>query len=196
MSYPKPLKILIEHFRKLPGVGKKTAARYAFELLEWKQQELGEFSKHIGQIQQLLHTCQTCGSLCEVPPCPYCDLEHRDGSKLCVVATAKDVFLVEEGGFFKGLYHVTKGLISPLDKRMPEALHLTQLTSRLTGVQEIILALEPTIEGDATSLFLRDMLSDYPVKITRLALGLPMGSSLDFIDEQTLSTAFSGRTHF
>jgi recombination protein RecR len=195
MSYPSALQKLILFLRKLPGVGKKSAERFAFELLSWKDSDLKGFSHLLSDLKNLLKPCNECKSLFDRETCPFCDPYKRNFKELCVVASAKDIFSIESTGIYNGLYHVIPGLLSPIDSFGPDDLDFNSLKERLMklNVKEVILALDSTIEGDATSLFLKKELSKIGVEVSRLAMGMPLGSSLDFIDEGTLSRAFSSR---
>ncbi len=197
-QYPSELSILISYLKKLPGVGRKTAERFAFYLLDWPDDEVKKFSKQIGSIKEKITPCPTCGCLKDNPACLFCDPKVRDPSTLCLVSSARDVYAIEETKAFKGLYHVLGGLLSPLEGRTIEKLALDKLEKRLIEkpVQEVIIALDSTLEGDATALFLKQKLNSIGVKATRLAFGLPMGSSLDFVDYGTLEKAFTGRQIF
>jgi recombination protein RecR len=191
-EYPAPLETLISHFQKLPGVGRKTAERFAFKILTWKEADLKAFSTHLGGITEKLAHCPSCGALIS-KECPFCTSSFRDRSRLCIVATPKDIFAIEKTHQYQGLYHVLGALLSPIDGIHPEELRLYKLKERLTKepIQEVIIALDSTLEGDTTSLFLKEELKH--LTLTRLAFGMPMGSSIDYVDESTLSQAFSGR---
>ena len=195
MSYPVAIQKIILFLRKFPGVGKKTAERFAFQMISWKNADLLAFGNLLKSIQNDLITCTTCKALFDKAKCPFCDLETRDSKLICVVASPKDIFSVESTGIYNGLYHVIPGLLSPIDHFGPNELHLIDLKKRLTKThsKEVILALDSTIEGDATSLFLKKELNQLGINVSRLAMGMPMGSSLDFLDEDTLSRAFSSR---
>ena len=195
MSYPSALQKLILYLRKLPGVGKKSAERFAFQLISWKDSDLESFSNHLGMLKKLLTTCSACKSLFDKDSCPFCDPYKRNFNQLCVVASAKDIYTIESTGIYNGLYHVIPGLLSPIDSFGPEDLEFNHLRERLLKleVKEVILALDSTIEGDATSLFLKKELAKVGIEVSRLAMGMPLGSSLDFLDEGTLSRAFSSR---
>lgn len=198
LRYPKDLLTLIAHLKKLPGVGKKTAERYAFHLLGWEGKDLHEFAEGIATLKEKVQACLDCGCLMDGVRCTFCDQEKRDRSQMCIIASPRDVYAIEETGDYRGMYHVLGTLLSPLDGKTPESLNLPQLIQRLQqlGTQEVILALDSTLEGDATSLYLKDALRKHGIEVSRLALGLPLGSSLDFVDEGTLSQAFSGRQKF
>lgn len=193
--YPKQLLSLIAQLQKLPGVGKKTAERFAFQLLEWETHELVTLADLLSTLREKIPHCTSCGCLMDGVSCTFCESSKRDPNVLCVIASPRDAYAIEETGNFLGLYHVLGALLSPLDGKTPDTLNLPHLMKRIEslGVQEVILALDSTLEGDATSLFLKEELQRKCVKVSRLALGLPVGSSLDFIDEGTLSQALSGR---
>ncbi len=198
LRYPKDLLTLIAHLKKLPGVGKKTAERYAFHLLDWEGKDLHEFAEGLATLKERVQTCAECGCLMDGVRCTFCDQEKRNQNMMCIIASPRDAYAIEETGDFLGMYHVLGALLSPLDGKTPECLNLPLLKNRITelGVKEIILALDSTLEGDATSLFLKDEFQKSGIEVSRLALGLPLGSSLDFVDEGTLSQAFSGRQTF
>ncbi len=195
MSYPAPLQKIISFLRKFPGVGKKTAERFAFQIISWKDGDLEGFADLLKSVKKDLHTCTTCKALYDKVRCPFCDPETRDPSLLCIVASPKDIFTIESTGIYNGLYHVIPGLLSPVDHFGPNELHFNELKIRLAkiGAKEVILALDSTIEGDATSLFLKKELNRAGISVSRLAMGMPLGSSLDFLDEGTLTRAFSSR---
>ena len=196
MKYPAPLLTLIASLKKLPGVGKKSAERFAFQIIHWQEEELQEFGEVIQTIKKRLLRCDDCGCLIENVHCTFCDLTKRQATSLCIIASPKDVYAIEETGVFNGLYHVLGTLLSPLDGMTPDMLHLQKIQDRIEKHQitEVIIALDSTLEGDATALYLKKMLTG--ANVSRLALGLPIGSSLDFIDEGTLSQAFTGRQQF
>lgn len=196
LKYPKDLLSLIAHLKKLPGVGKKTAERYAFHLLGWKEEDLKAFSNRLGTLKAQIQSCSECGCLMEGVQCLFCDDNRRNRSILCMIASPRDVYAIEETGNFRGLYHVLGALLSPLDGKTLDCLNLPLIDHRVEqlGVKEVILALDSTLEGDATSLYLKEHLQKSGAIVTRLALGLPLGSSLDFVDEGTLSQALLGRT--
>ena len=198
LRYPKGLLTLIAHLKKFPGVGKKTAERYAFHLLKWEGKELHELAEGLATLKERVQTCSECGSLMDRALCDFCDREKRDPTKLCIIGSPRDVYAIEETGDFRGMYHVLGALLSPLDGKTPESLNLPHLEKRISQLEtkEMILALDSTLEGDVTSLFLKEQFQKKGIAISRLALGLPLGSSLDFVDEGTLSQAFSGRQTF
>ncbi|MEI6242159.1 MAG: recombination mediator RecR [Chlamydiota bacterium] len=197
-KYPKSLIHLISYLKKLPGVGNKTAERFAFQLLKWKKEQLTELSHILSTIKEDIRHCPECGALMGLPPCPFCQSTHRKSDFLCIVSSPKDVFSMEETKSYQGLYHVIDNLLSPLDGYGHEHLHIDRLKERIKKhqVKEIIIALDSTLEGDATALFLKDELSSLGLPVSRLAFGLPVGSSLEYIDESTLTRAFLGRQIF
>ncbi len=193
--YPQAILTLIAYLKKLPGVGTKTSERCAFELLSWLESELQEFSVHIKDLKEEIESCSICGCLKEEGPCFFCDQTRRDTNVLCIIASPKAAYLLEETAYYKGLYHVLGTLLSPLEGKHPEDLHLDKVIERLKAheIKEVIIALDATLEGDTTALYLKEQLAPLEVHITRLALGLPMGSTLDYIDQNTLSQALAGR---
>ena len=198
MHYPEHLLKLIQLLKKFPGVGHKTAERFAFHLLTWHPNQLGELAEVIKKTPEKLIPCSVCGCLLDGGDCSFCDISSRNADLLCVLAYPKDLFSIEETHAYKGLYHVLGGLLSPLDQRGPEHLSIQKLKQRLTelNVKEVVIALDSTLEGDATALYLKQELATYPLKISRLAFGLPMGSSLDYVDGGTLARAFTGRNQY
>ena len=198
MFYPETLVKLISVLRKLPGVGSKTAERFAFHLLDWPQDKLEEMSEIIKSSKQKLKGCPTCGALIDITVCPFCDLHKRESRLLCVVASPKDIFCLEETHEYRGLYQVLGTLLSPLEGKKLDQQVLNTLKQRIKAhnVEEVILALDSTLEGDATALYLKKELDTLSVRTSRLALGLPMGSSLDLIDGGTLARALAGRMSY
>lgn len=196
MKYPEHLLKLISVLKKLPGVGAKSAERFAFHLLNWPEEKLVEMSHVIQDIKKKLNYCDVCGCLTDGgSPCPFCEPGKRDPQVLCVVASPKDVFLIEETREFRGLYHVLGNLLSPLFHQAPPSRSIEKLKERVLslGMKEVIVALDSTLEGDATALYLKKELEPLAISISRLALGLPMGSSFDYIDGGTLARALAGR---
>ncbi len=196
--FPPHLLKLMEFLKKLPGVGNKSAERYAFQIVDWQPDELACFAKALSSTKELLQNCSECGSLTQENVCPFCDAEVRSSKTLCVVAHYKDVYAIEETHEYKGLYHVLGSLLSPLEGRNPDRINIQKLKQRVVDhkVEEIVIAIDATLEGDATSLYLKQELEDLDVQISRLALGLPMGSSLDYVDGGTLARALAGRRNF
>lgn len=197
-QFPSELITLIAYFKKLPGVGRKTAERFAFSLLEWDKDTLKKFAHQLESIQEKVYPCEECGCLKDQSLCSFCATELRDPSILCLVGSARDVYSIEETKAFKGVYHVIGNLLSPLEGRTISPLILNKLEKRLSRspIKEIIIAFDSTLEGDATALFFKQKFDQMGIKATRLAFGLPMGSSLDFVDYGTLEKAFTGRQSF
>lgn len=198
MNYPSHLQQLIESMKKLPGVGSKSAERFAFEMLKWRPSDLKSLSNLIDAIPQKLLACNECGALRGEEPCQFCKEERKRASTLCVLASSKDVFSIEATRTFEGLYHVLGGVISPLEGIGPDQLNFSKLLERIEKhkIQEVIIALDSTVEGDATALYLKKVLKDSPARISRLAFGIPMGSSFDYVDGGTLGRAFVDRSGF
>lgn len=197
-KYPSALLSLIALLKKLPGVGSRTAERFAFQLLDWPEHQLQEFGSLVADIKKRIQHCPQCHCLMEEGKCPFCDPIRRESSLLCIISSAKDAYSIEETRAYKGLYHVIGGLLSPLDGRGPEHLQIDRLKERIASLQvkEAIVALDSTLEGDATALYLKDQLENWGIPASRLAFGLPLGSSLDFVDGGTLSRALTGRHLF
>jgi len=197
-KYPPTLHTLIALFKKIPGVGFKTAERYAFNLLNWNDNLLEEFARIASQLKTKIQPCHECGCLTEEHACSFCDIDQRDKTSICIVSSPKDVYPIEETHVYQGMYHVIAGLLSPLGGRSAHELQIDKIKKRVLDnqVTDIILALDSTLEGDATALFLREQLKDMHVNISRPAMGLPMGSSLDFVDGGTLAKALLGRQTF
>jgi recombination protein RecR len=197
-QYPSELLSLIALLKKLPGVGTKTAERFAFTLLDWSSNDLANFSVRLSKIQQEIQPCSTCGCLKSAAACLFCDPHKRDHATVCIVSSPRDVYAIEETRAFRGTYQVIGGMLSPLEGKSISAEALSRLMNRLDNhpIQEVIIALDSTLEGDATALFLKKQLEARGVPTTRLAFGLPMGSSLDYVDYGTLERAFTGRRAF
>lgn len=198
MRYPDYLLKLIAVLKKLPGVGTKSAERFAFELIEWPQDQLDHFTTTVSGIKKNLNYCDSCGALIGEGPCPYCSQPRRDPHLLCVIGSPKDLFSIEETKEYQGYYHVLGGLLSPFQGQTLVPAAIENLKKRITAlsIQEVIIALDSTLEGDATALYVKKELSVLPVTTSRLALGLPMGSSLDLIDGGTLGRALAFRRHY
>jgi len=198
MRYPDHLLKLIQVLKRLPGVGNKSAERFAFHLLTWPEEQLHELGAVVRATKDQLKQCRECGCLMGSEGCFLCVASQRDSQVMCVIATPRDVFSIEETQEYRGFYHVLNGLLSPLDRRGPEHLSIPKLKERLSALQvkELVIALDSTLEGDATALYLKQELAQYPVCISRLAFGLPMGSSLDYVDGGTLARALAGRNQF
>lgn len=197
-KYPSELNTLIAYLKKLPGVGSKTAERFAFHFLEWPETELKEIACYLNTFKEKIKHCPECHCIMEGGACQFCSNAERNRFQLCMISSAKDAFALEETGAFRGLYHVTGGLLSPIDEKTPKHLNLEKLKKRVDdiGIKEIIIALDSTLEGDATALFLKERVQTWGLSVSRLAFGLPLGSSLDFVDGGTLARALTARQLF
>lgn len=196
MFFTRPLAKLIEEFQKFPGVGPKSAQRMAFFVLDLSKDEVQRLAESIVEAKEKVKNCQLCFHLSAQDPCEICCDERRDKSTLCVVADARDVIALERTREYRGSYHVLTGLISPMDGKGPGELSIKELLARLEDgqVKELILAINPTVEGDATVLYLSRLLKPLEeLKVSRIAFGLPMGSDLEYADDVTLSKAMEGR---
>lgn len=193
-----PLERLIEQFAKLPGIGRKSASRLAYQVLAMPKEQAQEFALAIEEAHTKIHRCAICQNFTEKEICPICSSESRDKSTLCVVESPRDVTAFERTREYKGLYHVLHGLISPMDGIGVEELTVKELLSRLQSgeVKEVIMATNPTVEGEATAMYLSKLVKPLGVKTTRLAYGLPVGGNLEYADEVTLYRALSGRSEF
>lgn len=195
MLYSKPLARLIEELQRLPGIGPKSAQRLAFHLLKQETGVVEGLAQALLEAKSQIKLCSQCSNLSAQDPCELCSDTKRDTKVLCVVAEPRDVIALERTREFKGRYHVLQGLISPMDGVGPEQLKIKELLARLQGsaVEEIILAINPTIEGEATTLYLSRLLKPTGLRLTRIAFGLPIGSDLEYADELTLIRALEGR---
>lgn len=189
------LERLIGHFARLPGIGRKSASRIAYWLLETDRGFVQSFSNDLGNIREHIVRCRECGNYAESPLCAVCDSPGRDRSLMCVVEQSRDVSTIETTGEFRGLYHVLHGVLSPLDGIGPEELKLGRLHSRIRnhGVREVIVATNPTLEGDSTALYIVRMLTEDGVKITRIASGLPVGGDMEYADKLSVARALRAR---
>lgn len=195
MIYPKSIATLIEQFQKFPSVGPKSAQRMAFHLLKMPKHEVENFAKSIIDAKENTFACDVCFNMSSTNPCEICQSTSRDKSTICVVSETKDLIAIEKTNEFFGLYHVLQGLISPIDGIGAEDIRIKELLHRLAenDVKEIILALSPSVEGEATSLYLNKLIKPFGIKITRIAFGLPVGADLEYADEITLARAIEGR---
>lgn len=197
MEYlPPALETLVEHFAKLPGVGRKSAQRLAFHILGQSDEDAEAFAQAILNAKKSIHCCPVCQNLTEGDgPCSICSSPRRDHSLICVVADPKDVMAMERSREYGGLYHVLHGVISPMSHVGPDDLHIKSLVERVAsgGVSEVIMATNPDTEGEATAMYLCRLLKPFGVKITRLAYGIPVGSHLEYADDATLMRALEGR---
>lgn len=195
MIYPKAIAALIEQFQKFPSVGPKSAQRMAFYLLRMPTADVENFAKAIIEAKHNTQTCDVCFNLSSTSPCEICSSTQRDKSVICVVSETKDLIAIEKTNEYKGLYHVLQGLISPIDGIGAEDIRIKELLNRLTNeeVKEIILALSPSVEGEATSLYLTRLIKPFGIKVSRIAFGLPVGADLEYADEMTIAKAIEGR---
>ena len=190
-----PLTELINQFSRLPGIGKKTAQRLALSILEQPPEKAKQFAKALVEAREKIHFCSNCQALTDLDVCQICSNPQRDRSVICVVEEPKDVIAFERMMEFSGLYHVLHGVISPLDNIGPEQLKIKELLKRLSSgeVTEIIMATNPTVEGEATASYLSRLIKPMGIKVTRLAYGIPVGGELEYADEYTLARALEGR---
>jgi recombination protein RecR len=186
---------LIEELSRLPGIGRKTASRLTFYLLKQPREAASRLSEAILQVKDRISFCEICGNIAEGARCPQCLDPRRDDTLICVVEEPSDIHVIERSGGFHGRYHVLHGRLSPLDGVGPESLTVDRLIDRVREgeVQEVILAMNPDVEGEATALFLRRALTPHAVRVTRIARGIPMGGALEFLDEMTVGEAIAGR---
>lgn len=194
-QYALPIANLIEQFSKLPGIGKKTAQRLAFYILEMEDLEAEKLSMAIVNAKEKIRLCSICCNLTDDDPCYICSNENRDKSLICVVEGAKDIIAMERSKEYKGEYHVLHGVISPMDNIGPKDIKIRELLNRLSDdiVKEVIIATNPTVEGEATALYLSKLIKPLGVKVTRIAHGIPVGGDLEYFDEVTLSKAMDNR---
>ena len=191
-TFIEPIGRLINEFTKLPGVGKKTAQRYAYKIIDMSKEEAAAFAQSILECKRKVRYCSVCGNFSEEEVCEIC--KKRDSSVICVVKEPKDVVAMEKLREFKGVYHVLHGVISPMDGIGPNDIRIKELLSRIDDkVTEVIIATNPDVEGDATALYIAKLLKPLGVKVTRLAHGIPIGGEIEYTDEVTLSRAFHER---
>ena len=195
MEYTKPLARLIEYFQKLPSIGPKTAQRLAFYILKMSENEVENFASSMLDAKRQISYCKTCFNMSCSDPCEICSDMSRNKAIICVVSETKDLMAIEKTNEYHGLYHVLQGLISPIDGIGPDDIRIKELLYRVNqnDIKEIIIALNPSVEGEATSLYLTKLLKPFNIKLSRIAFGLPMGSELEYADEMTLAKALEGR---
>lgn len=196
MKYPRTINDLIECFKKLPGIGEKSAERMALSTLEMDDEVLELFSESLSNVKKKIKRCKECNNFSEDDLCEICKSENRNRKVICVVEEAKNVILFEKIGTYNGLYHVLNGLISPLDNVNPEDINIDMLIKRIkdNDIEEVILAVKPSIEGETTSLYISKLLENRNVKITKIAHGIPIGVDMEYIDALTLELALEDRT--
>ena len=190
----------VEELARLPGMGRKTAQRLAMHLLKQDTEDVTRLADSLRNLKEKITYCSQCFTVTDHDPCPICRSEKRQDNVICVVEDVRDVYVIEKTNEFRGRYHVLGGVISPLDDVGPDDIRIKELVSRVNAedspIEELILALNPDAEGEATSFYINKMMKPFEVKITRIAHGIPMGTELEFIDEATLSRAFMGRNVF
>ncbi|TVR30289.1 MAG: recombination protein RecR [Balneolaceae bacterium] len=190
----------IEELAKLPGTGRKSAQRIAIHLLKQTDERVYTLADALVKLKKSVMRCSVCGTITDTDPCTICSNPKRNNGTICVVEEFQDVYIIEKTNEFRGRYHVLGGIISPLENIGPDDIRVKELLQRITdseeGVQEVILALNPDAEGEATSYYINKLLLNYDVTVTRIAYGIPMGTELEYIDEATLSRAFASRTSF
>lgn len=194
--YPDILTKTIEYFKKFNGIGEKTAERLSLSVLEMSTDDVDNFSKSILELKNKIIRCKVCGHITETEVCSICSNKFRNDNLICVVEDYKSVFMFEKTGNYEGKFHVLNGVISPIDGVTPDELNISTLLdriSKLEGEKEVIIALKPSIEGEATTLYLKKILEKYDVKITRLSYGIPMGVEIDYLDSITLDRALKDR---
>jgi recombination protein RecR len=192
---PDPLARLVEQLQKLPGIGAKGAQRLAFHILKNPRDEAERLCDAIRDVKERVTYCSTCNNITEADPCPFCTSSSRDQRLICVVEEPQNVSVIEKTREFRGVYHVLMGALSPLHGVGPDDLKIKSLLARVAngGVDEIILATNPTVEGESTALYLARLLKPFGVRVTRIAMGIPVGSDLEYADEVTMTRAMEGR---
>ena len=195
MLYPESLSNTINSFKRLPGIGEKSAERFALSILDLDEEEIDDFSTHIKECKAKLHKCSVCGHLTDKDLCDICNDTSRNNNLICVVEDYKSVFMFEKSGTFNGKYHVLNGVISPMDGVYPEDININSLINRIKEPKdtEVIVALKPTIEGETTTLYIKKILEEKKIKVSRLSYGIPMGVDIDYLDPITLDRALLDR---
>lgn len=195
MQYTKPLAVLIDYFQRFPGIGPKSAQRIAFYLLKMPAHEVEKFANAMITAKETIHYCEECFNMSASNPCEICTDPNRDNTTICVCAETKDLVAIENTNEYKGKYHVLQGLISPIDGIGAEDIRIKELLQRIANndIKEVILALGPSVEGEATSLYLTKLIKPFNIKISRIAFGIPIGSDIEYADEITLARAIECR---
>jgi recombination protein RecR len=198
LSLPEPLTRLVEQLQKLPGIGAKSAQRLAFHILRTPREETERLCDAVRDVKERVTYCSVCNNITDADPCVFCTSPARDARMICVVEEPQNVSVVEKTGGFKGAYHVLMGVLSPLHGVGPDDLKIKGLLARVgTGrIEEVIIATNPTVEGEATALYLARLLKPLGVRVTRIAMGIPVGSDLEYADEITMTRAMEGRREF
>ena len=194
-STPEPIQRLIEAFHRLPGIGPKSAQRLAYHILGTSEQEAEQLAGAVLEVKRRIRLCSVCMNITESDPCRYCDDDRRDKTVVCVVEQPLDVLALERSGGFRGQYHVLHGVLNPMDGVGPEDIHVRELVVRLQDgvIQEVIMATNPSLEGEATAMYIQRLVGPAGVRVTRLARGLPSGADLEYTDDVTLARALEGR---
>ena len=196
MIYPEYLEKLINFYKKLPGIGEKSAERLALATLDMDDEDVVEMSKNLILAKQKLVKCEECNNLTDIQPCRICSNKDRNHNLICVIEDYKSVFTFEKSGKFSGVYHVLGGLISPIDEINPEDLNIRSLIDRINDkTNEVIIALNPSVEGEMTSLYIQKLLKDKGVKVSRLSYGIPMGGDIEYLDPLTIMRAIDDRKY-
>lgn len=193
--FPESLNNLIEEFQKLPTIGRKSAERLAMNIVERDETDIKDFANSLIQVKEKIHRCEICGNLTEAQVCDICKDITREEDFICIVEEVKDLIAIEKSGAFRGKYHVLGGLISPSDGIGPDELNIDKLLNRIDseGINEVILAISSTIEGETTTLFLTSLLNEKNIRVTKIAQGIPVGSNLEYFDQLTLERAIEDR---
>lgn len=194
-AFPPALSRLIDNFGRFPGVGEKTATRFALQLLRWPEAQVRELARSIAELHEKIRLCSVCYTFSEEDPCPVCNDPKRDASVVCVVEEPGDLLALEKSGAFRGCYHVLHGVIAPMEGVGPEQLKIAELLDRIKkdGIKEVVLATSSTVAGEATSSYLAEILIKHSVRVSRIACGIPMGMDLKFADRMTLQKAMEAR---
>lgn len=194
-STPEPILRLIEAFHRLPGIGPKSAQRLAYHILRTSEQEANALAEAVLEVKRRIRFCSKCVNITETDPCSFCSDDRRDRTVVCVVEQPLDVLAIERSGGYTGLYHVLHGVLNPMDGIGPEHIHVRELVVRLQDgdIQEVIMATNPSLEGEATAMYIQRLVGPAGVKVTRLARGLPSGADLEYTDDITLARALQGR---
>jgi len=189
-----PIRRLVQELARLPGIGEKTATRLAFHLIRTNRQHVKDLAQALLDITEKIRLCSVCMTMTETDPCTLCADPRRDNETICVVATPSDLMAIDRGGHFRGRYHVLHGLLSPLEGIGPDDLRIAELVRRMgTGVKEVIIATSPSVDGEATAMYIARVLKPLGVQVSRIATGLPVGGELEYSDQATIARALAGR---
>lgn len=191
-----PIRRLVQQLSRLPGIGEKSATRLAFHLIRGNRQQIQELAQALLDVTDKIRLCSVCMTMTEADPCSMCTDPRRDGETICVVASPSDLIAIDRGGHFRGRYHVLHGLLSPLEGMGPDDIRLAELVKRLGGdppVREVIIATSPSVDGEATAMYIARTLKPLGVQVSRIATGLPVGGELEYSDQATIARALAGR---